>query len=162
MFQFSRFPPHDYGFIIRFMIIHHVGFPIRKSAGQSLFPANRGLSQVVTSFIGSRCQGIHLMLFFAWTAPLVRFSLSRFCFFAWASQIIVLGCGSQRKDFLPDFHDFKPPEHLCSVAHCSFPLCYGKTFNLLKIFLNTTICFVSYTLFGFQWTFCRLRCRSNW
>ena len=30
-----------------------------------LFPANRGFSQVIASFFGSRCQGIHLMLFFA-------------------------------------------------------------------------------------------------
>ena len=34
-----------------------------------LFTAPRSLSQLVTSFFGSRCQGIHLMLFFAWTSP---------------------------------------------------------------------------------------------
>ena len=41
------------------------GKPIRKSAGQRLFPPHRGLSQVITSFFGSQCQGIHLTLFFA-------------------------------------------------------------------------------------------------
>ena len=49
------------------MTLHHGGFPIRKSADRSLFAAPRGLSQLVTSFFGSLCQGIHLMLLFAWT-----------------------------------------------------------------------------------------------
>ena len=43
------------------------GFPIRKSAGRSLFAAHRSLSQLVTSFFGSQCQGILHILFFAWT-----------------------------------------------------------------------------------------------
>ena len=33
----------------------------------SLFAAPRSLSQLITSFFGSWCQGIHLMLLFAWT-----------------------------------------------------------------------------------------------
>ena len=45
-----------------------VGFPIRKSPDRSLFAAPRGLSQLVTSFIGSWCQGIRPVLFFAWTS----------------------------------------------------------------------------------------------
>ena len=47
-----------------------VGFPIRKSPDRSLFAAPRGLSQLVTSFIGSWCQGIRPVLFFAWTSYL--------------------------------------------------------------------------------------------
>ena len=39
------------------------GFPIRKSADQSLFAAPRGLSQRITSFIASQRQGIHQMPF---------------------------------------------------------------------------------------------------
>ena len=39
-----------------------VGSPIRKSAGQRIFAPHRSLSQLVTSFIGSQCQGIRLML----------------------------------------------------------------------------------------------------
>ncbi len=35
------------------------GFPIRKSPGQSLFAAHRGLSQLTTSFIAIFRQGIH-------------------------------------------------------------------------------------------------------
>lgn len=37
------------------------GFPIRTSTDQSLHPAPRRFSQVVTSFIGSIFQGIHYM-----------------------------------------------------------------------------------------------------
>ena len=40
-----------------------MGFPIRKSADQSLFAAPHGLSQRTTSFIASRRQGIHRMPF---------------------------------------------------------------------------------------------------
>ena len=39
-----------------------MGFPIRKSADQSLFAAPHGLSQRITSFIASQRQGIHRML----------------------------------------------------------------------------------------------------
>ena len=47
-----------------------VGFPIRKSPDRSLFAAPRGLSQLVTSFFGSWCQGIRPVLFFAWNSYL--------------------------------------------------------------------------------------------
>ena len=66
MFQFRRFPTYDY-------LIHHMfpwllmeGFPIRKSPDRSLFAAPRSLSQLITSFIGSWCQGIPLALLLAW------------------------------------------------------------------------------------------------
>ncbi len=37
----------------------HAGFPIQKSVDQCIFAAPHGLSQLVTSFIGDWCQGIH-------------------------------------------------------------------------------------------------------
>ena len=40
-----------------------VGCPIRISPDQSLLAAPRGFSQPITSFIASRCQGIHQMPF---------------------------------------------------------------------------------------------------
>ena len=49
------------------LMIHRLlyeGFPIRKSADRSSFAAPRSLSQLVTSFFGSYCQGILLALFF--------------------------------------------------------------------------------------------------
>ena len=44
-----------------------VGFPIRKSPDHSSFAAPRSLSQLITSFIGSWCQGIPLALLLAWS-----------------------------------------------------------------------------------------------
>ena len=45
-----------------------VGFPIRKSPDHCSFAAPRSLSQLITSFIGSWCQGIPLALFLAWSS----------------------------------------------------------------------------------------------
>ena len=54
-----------------------VGFPIRKSADRGLFAAPRSLSQLVASFIGAWCQGIHPMPLLALIvyANLIRFTL---------------------------------------------------------------------------------------
>ena len=45
---------------------------IRKSTDQSVLTAPRSLSQLITSFIGSQCQGILHMLFFAWTTKSIQ------------------------------------------------------------------------------------------
>ena len=82
MFQFPSFPSLDYGFIKWSLILHQRGFPIRKSADRSLFAAPRSLSQLITSFFGSWCQGIHLMLLFAWT-------IVQFYSLLWVSQFSV-------------------------------------------------------------------------
>ena len=76
MFQFPSFPSLNYVFIKWSHILHMSGFPIRKSADRSLFAAPRSLSQLVTSFVGSWCQGIHLVLFIAWTSLFAIFCLS--------------------------------------------------------------------------------------
>ena len=75
MFQFPGFPTYTYEFSACTAVLHCRGFPIRKSADRSLFAAPRSLSQLVASFFGSWCQGIHLMLFFAWTFSTFQFSL---------------------------------------------------------------------------------------
>ena len=67
MFQFGRFPTYTYVFSIRFTVLHRECFHIRISADRSSFAAPRSFSQLVTSFFGSWCQGIHLMLLFTWT-----------------------------------------------------------------------------------------------
>ena len=60
---------------------------IRISADLCSFAAPRSFSQLVTSFFGSWCQGIHLMLFFAWTFCKVSFAvLSIFSWIAWVSE----------------------------------------------------------------------------
>ena len=59
-----------------------VGFPIRKSPDRSSFAAPRSLSQLITSFVGSWCQGIPLALLLAWSRPsaLSKFRKSRSAF----------------------------------------------------------------------------------
>jgi len=56
------------------------GFPIRIPADQNLFAAPRSFSQLVASFFGSWCQGIHPVLFLAWP---FRIIVSSFPFFLW-------------------------------------------------------------------------------
>ena len=46
--------------------VSHAGFPIRKSPDLWLCAPTRSLSQLITSFIGSWCQGIHHAPFVAW------------------------------------------------------------------------------------------------
>ena len=67
MFQFPTFPTLTYVFSIRFTVLHRECFHIRISTDRSSFAAPRSFSQLVTSFFGSWCQGIHLMLLFTWT-----------------------------------------------------------------------------------------------
>ena len=45
--------------------LHCADFSIRTSADQSVLTAPRSLSQLITSFFGSQCQGIHPALMFA-------------------------------------------------------------------------------------------------
>ena len=66
MFQFRRFPTVRYGLAYGSYGIAIGGFPIRISPDQCLFAAPRSFSQLITSFIGSWCQGIPLALFIAW------------------------------------------------------------------------------------------------
>ena len=53
--------PHYLGSCGDTVALPTVGFPIRKSADRGLFAAPRSLSQLVTSFFGAWCQGIHPM-----------------------------------------------------------------------------------------------------
>ena len=131
MFQFPEFPAHTYEFSIRSVILHHGGFPIRKSADQYLFTAPRSLSQLVTSFFGSQCQGIHLMLFFAWTVFRLFSSLLelRLQLIVWVAFSL---CRS--KAFFVFYH--------LAMAKLQFSHFIGKTFkksNLLKIFAQLSV-----------------------
>ena len=78
MFQFRGFPSYTYVFSIWYTVLHRMCFHIQKSADRSLFAAPRSLSQLVTSFFGSWCQGILLVLLFAWTSfASIYFRISR-------------------------------------------------------------------------------------
>ena len=67
MFQFGGFPTYTYVFSVCFIVLHYESFLIRISADRGLFAAPRSFSQLVASFFGSWCQGIPLVLLFAWT-----------------------------------------------------------------------------------------------
>jgi hypothetical protein len=63
MFQFGRCPPPCLFDSARGATPYRVaGCPIRRSSDYSLVPAPRRLSQLPTSFFGTRRQGIHRML----------------------------------------------------------------------------------------------------
>ena len=59
MFQFPGFPSIRYGLAYGSMRSSHRGFPIRISPDHWIFAPPRSFSQLVTSFIGSQCLGIH-------------------------------------------------------------------------------------------------------
>ena len=69
MFQFAGCPPQHYVFMLRWWSFTPPGFPIRMSTAQCLLAAPRSFSQLATSFFGGWCQGIHPVLFLAWSSP---------------------------------------------------------------------------------------------
>ena len=163
MFQFGGFPTHTYVFSVRYMILHHVCFHIRISADRSLFAAPRSFSQLIASFFGSWCQGIHLMLLFAWTSFWIFFSCS--LWIAWVSLNICFGADFNQlfrskkvwsflRFFFPSGWDFT-----LNLGNCSsLPKLIGKTYSNLFCLLKCVLfyLFVSThftSLFGFQWTF---------
>ena len=46
-------------------LLHVPGFPIRISVGHCIFATHHSFSQLITSFFGSKCQGIHPALLLA-------------------------------------------------------------------------------------------------
>ena len=152
MFQFGGFPSATYLFSYGFMILHHVCSHIRISAAHSLFAAPRSFSQLVTSFIGSQCQGILHMLFFAWTTKSIQ------VLFVYPSIYI----GSHRLNCCVSYLQWISFDILDKIVF------YPKQKNLISfsryfVFPFTFVCHVCHTnsfelicykfLFGFQWTF---------
>ena len=72
MFHFPEYRPVYLWIQYTVTTFWWLGFPIRKSPVQSLFAANRSLSQLVTSFIASESQGIR-------RAPLITFLIVFYC-----------------------------------------------------------------------------------
>ena len=166
MFQFPGFPSYSYVFTARSWPLRSGGFPIRKSAGQSPCPAHRSLSQVVTSFVGSRCQGIRPVLFLAWTLlrnisipsgslfwflSLNYLSLANNCF----------GCISlfSQKTFfsaLLTFRHFKWRNHSFFTLDQQKNLCFLIDLNYLFVLL------VSYSVFNEHNLFSVTYLNSDW
>ena len=63
-------------------LLGYVSFLIQTSAAQRIFAPPRSFSQLITSFFGSRCQGIRPALFLAWPFSLKSQS-SFFLNFSW-------------------------------------------------------------------------------
>ena len=128
MFQFPGFPTLTYVFSQRSMVLHHGGFTIRKSADRCLFTAPRGLSQLIASFFGSWCQGIHLTLFFAWTSYCCSFSLN--CLSFTLNMVI----SSLREKALIAFFWMFPPRWQARLSYFGeivvITLNIGKTLNI--------------------------------
>ena len=74
MFQFPGFPSYTYGFSAWWQEFFLPGSPIQTSAAQWIFAPPRGFSQLITSFVGSQCQGIRPVPYLAW--PFVPTSCS--------------------------------------------------------------------------------------
>ena len=142
MFQFRGFPTHTYWFSIRSMVLHHGCSHIRKSADRSLFAAPRSLSQLVTSFFGSQCQGILHMLFFAWTTFMLwSYEQSSDCsglnitvlVIAWIAVFHTLQCWSRffirpwQNCFFYPLSLTKKPDFVCSF-HCCWFLVFSLYF----------------------------------
>ena len=134
------------------MVLHHECFHIRRSPDRSLFATPRSLSQLVTSFIGSWCQGIHLMLLFAWTSYLLVLVLLNCLSFI--KQFLFFRISFAVKRFYP-FHFRK----LFFIPPCGEIVVYPN-FLERPILISLKICpllsvrFYSslHLLFGFQWT----------
>ena len=63
MFHFPTFPPTPY--FIQMLVVPHDGYwvsPFGHPRIKVCLSTPRGLSQIATSFFGSRCQGIHRLL----------------------------------------------------------------------------------------------------
>ena len=133
------------------MVLHHGCSHIRISTAHSLFAAPRSFSQLITSFIGSQCQGILHMLFFAWTTFCISGDiLSVLVFLAWIA--VFHTCSLRLFIVFGKIVSFYPlRKNLISINWLisSFPLLLSVmyvTFILLRINM-------SFLLFGFQWAF---------
>ena len=69
-----------------------MGFPIRISADRRIFASPRRFSQLITSFFGFQCQGIHHALFFAWPSRHIALCLMAYSIFRllWFVFVILL------------------------------------------------------------------------
>ena len=143
MFQFGRFPSYTYWFSARSPCFTWWGFPIRIPADQGLFAAPRSLSQLVTSFFGSWCQGIRLMLFIAWTLLLVLYKLLIFATLLEFRSIINFGlltlltCEKDQSFCIYLFELFHLNDPWIILANCSYPRFSWKTILLLDIRFET-------------------------
>ena len=135
-----------YGLAYGYMRSSHVGFPIRISPDQWIFAPPRSFSQLVTSFIGSQCQGIH-------PAPFMLDHYGLPSAIALASGFFLMNCPAPLIAFgmwLPDsFHPFSRMSLLWSFLVCNVtsvtPRMSFLSLCVLRLDIDCCIC-------GFQGT----------
>ena len=132
-----------------------VGFPIRKSPDRSLFAAPRSLSQLITSFIGSWCQGIPLALFIAWPMKVFRLPQSTILekslsvlYYSWIMQAHIDWSLFRQNCILPNFlknkFPFMLPSHNCIIiidiqfSRCIFWISFSRN-SVKHLFRGTSI-----------------------
>ena len=151
------------------MVLHHECFHIRKSADRSLFAAPRSLSQLVTSFFGSWCQGIHLMLLFAWTSYLVLVLLNCLSFL---NSFLFFRISFAVKRFYPfHFCFFIPPfgETVVLPKFLERPILISLKCVLFYLFVSTLLLHL-YSVFNerflsrasFPWKLFSLSALADW
>ena len=139
MFQFPGFPAYDYEFIIRFMAIHHEGFPIRKSTDISLICSSPWLI--------AACHVLHRLLM-PRHSPCALFRLNFPCALSGTRSF------SELLEFHKQIENSQckgfPSHFIPPCGEIVYPL--GKTnSNLLKFVLsNLFVSTLQCALFGFQ------------
>ena len=146
MFQFPGFPCISYVFTYTYPWFSWMGFPIRISADRRIFASPRRFSQLITSFFGFQCQGIHHALFFAWPSRHIALCLMAYSIFRllWFVFVILFRItGSMSWYFI----------NLFSV--CSFQGTFSGVVCLLRLFWlseqssHSKIFFTIWLLFSF-------------
>ena len=92
MFQFPGFTLHNLWIQLWIHGVTHVSFLIRRSPDHWLCAPTRSLSQLITSFIGSWCQGIPLAHFIAW--PFVEIDEANSANPAWLTPCVIRSLAS--------------------------------------------------------------------
>ena len=87
MFQFPGFTLHKLWIHLWIHGVTHVSFLIRRSPDHWLCAPTRSLSQLITSFIGSWCQGIHHAPFVAWPFARIKLRITSSTSSLWCSSI---------------------------------------------------------------------------
>ena len=99
MFQFPAFASD----LIRWYVFNISGCPIRKSMDQRLFAPTHGLSQLITSFIACKSQGIHRTPFPTFYTAFYWFTLHNVRHFSWlnimGSVCFISICNIMKKFF---------------------------------------------------------------
>ena len=123
------------------------GFPIRTSPDHSVFATPRSLSQLIASFIGSQCQGILLVLFFAWTNSPLAFanfvpymSFANRLFFANCNTITCLYGKTMNTDLKLSFFSRFQRFFCLSSDFKSDSICLLFLYSVFKVHLQNSFC----------------------